>query len=82
MRTTITLDDDVAVMLERIQQKEKKPFKQVVNEVLRRGLVQARSEKKPHAYYSTPELDAGACKYPNLDNIGEILAAAEKEDYK
>ena len=81
MRTTITLDDDVAHMLVKLQNVEGKSFKQVVNEVLRRGLV----EKKPNmaqTRYSTPELHAGQCKYPDIDNVAEILAVAEGEDYR
>lgn len=81
MRTTITLDDDVAAMLEKLQKKEKKTFKQIVNETLRLGLVEKKAEKQNLPEYSTPELDAGPCRYPDLDNIGEILAVAEKEDY-
>ena len=81
MRTTITLDDDVALMLEKLQKEEQKPFKQVVNEVLRKGLVERKPEITQKAQYSTPELHAGQCKYPDLDNVAEILAVAEREDY-
>ena len=37
MKTTLTIDDDVAVLLERQSRAEKKPFGRVVNEALRRG---------------------------------------------
>ena len=36
MRTTLTLDDDVADFLKEQSQLHNKPFKQVVNEALRR----------------------------------------------
>ncbi len=39
MRTTLTLDDDVADKLTRLSTAKKLPFRQVVNDVLRRGLV-------------------------------------------
>lgn len=39
MRTTLTLDDDVAAKLKEIARRRKMPFKQAVNTVLRRGLV-------------------------------------------
>ena len=81
MRTTITLEDDVAAMLDDLQKKEKKPFKQIVNELLRIGMVQKNSMEEDKKRYSTPELNAGKCKYPDLDNIGEILAVSEREDY-
>lgn len=38
MRTTLTLDDDVATKLRELAHRRKRPFKEVVNEVLRRGL--------------------------------------------
>jgi len=38
MRTTLTLDDDLVVALKERAQVLRKPFKQVVNDVLRRGL--------------------------------------------
>ena len=81
MRTTITLDDDVASMLDKLRKNEQKPFKQIVNEVLRRGLVEGKPAEKKKTHYSTPELHAGPCRYPNLDNVAEILAVAEGEDY-
>jgi CTP:molybdopterin cytidylyltransferase MocA len=38
MRTTLTLDDDLARLLERRARARKLPFKTIVNEALRRGL--------------------------------------------
>jgi hypothetical protein len=81
MRTTITLDDDVASMLARVRQEEQKPFKQVVNEILRIGLVAKKSGGRQTKVFSTPELAAGKCRYPDLDNVAEILSVAERENY-
>ena len=39
MRTTLTLDDDVAAKLKDFARRKKMPFKQAVNTVLRRGFV-------------------------------------------
>lgn len=39
MRTTLTLDDDVAERLAKLARRRKLSFKQTVNTVLRRGLV-------------------------------------------
>jgi len=39
MRTTLTLDDDVAAKLREYAQRQRLPFKEAVNRVLRRGLV-------------------------------------------
>jgi hypothetical protein len=37
MRTTLTLDDDVAAKLKTEAQRTGAPFREIVNEVLRRG---------------------------------------------
>ena len=48
MRTTLTLDDDVADSLREQVRLLNKPFKQVVNDVLRRGLSPGmREDPKP-----------------------------------
>jgi single-stranded DNA-specific DHH superfamily exonuclease len=38
MRTTLTLDEDVADRLKALAERRKAPFKQVLNDVLRQGL--------------------------------------------
>ena len=38
MRTTLTLDSDVAIKLKDLAERQKTSFKQTVNDVLRRGL--------------------------------------------
>ena len=67
MRTTLTLDPDVAHLLEEAVHRQRKPFKEVVNEALRRGLVPAvagprRQSYKvvPHVTSLRPGIDAGA----------------------
>ncbi len=76
-RTTITLDDDVAAMLHTIHENERKPFKQVVNEVLRLGIMEKQPNPAKSTHYETPILHAGSCMYPNLDSVADILAAAD-----
>lgn len=66
MRTTLTLDPDVARMLQDEAHRLRKPFKQVVNDALRRGLGpgtarrgRSRYRVKPHVANLRPGLDAG-----------------------
>jgi hypothetical protein len=66
MRTTLTLDPDVARLLEEEVHRQRKSFKQVVNEVLRRGLeprTRQRATKpytvKPHVARLLPGIDRG-----------------------
>ena len=39
MRTTLAIDDDLAMLLHRRARERQRPFKEIVNEALRRGLV-------------------------------------------
>jgi hypothetical protein len=65
MRTTLTLDDDLAIALNRTARLTGRSFKAVVNETLRRGLAQSRSgatslepfEVKPQSCGWRPGID-------------------------
>ena len=46
MRTTLTLDDDVAARLRELAHRGRVPFKDVVNSVLRRGLAAQESAER------------------------------------
>jgi hypothetical protein len=51
MRTTVTLDDDVAAKLEALARQKRLSFKEVLNTVLRRGLSSARRGSKAATPY-------------------------------
>jgi hypothetical protein len=66
MRTTLTLDPDVVALLEQEGRRLRKPFKQIVNEALRRALTGGRGPR-PARYVLVPQrgglaagVDAGA----------------------
>lgn len=80
MRTTLTLDDDVSVMLEQLQSEQGLSFKEAVNRALRRGLYQLEEPVKQNPF-EQKSFDMGKC-YVNLDDIGEVLAVAEGEDFR
>jgi hypothetical protein len=82
MRTTLTLDDDVAAILTRLQKTSRKSLKGLVNEALRHGLKQLTSRPKPSKAYRTPSLDLGRCRFANLDDVAEVLAVAEGDSFK
>jgi hypothetical protein len=50
MRTTLTLDADVARLLAEEAHRQRKPFKQVVNDAIRRGLAGKSAEKRAPRY--------------------------------
>jgi hypothetical protein len=82
MRTTLTLDDDVAAMLARIRQARKLGLKEAVNEAVRQGLRQMEAPSQPRQPFQTRAMDLGECLVPNLDNIEEVLDYAEGEWHK
>ncbi len=50
MRTTLTLDDDVADRLKRLAEQRRIPFRQVVNELLRRALSGQGPRRRPEPF--------------------------------
>jgi len=82
MRTTLTLDDDVAALLRRMQEKRKGNLKEIVNEALRVGLVQMATPRKRSALYHTPTVSLGRGLVGNLDDVAEVLAVSEGEPFR
>ena len=77
MRTTLSIDDDVAALLQQAQKARTITFKQLVNEALREGLTRLNSPRETKPFH-TNSTDLGACYYPNLDNVWEVLDDAER----
>lgn len=76
MRTTLSLDDDVAAQLEAWRVKQNLSFKQAVNSALRRGLSEL-SRPKARKIFRTKPIDMGSCRLANLDNIWEVVDEME-----
>jgi hypothetical protein len=80
MRTTLTLDPDVAAKAKKSAAKLRKPFKDVINTALRIGLDEVL--KPPAARpYRTKARPLGLRQGFSYDNIAELLARAEGEDH-
>lgn len=77
MRTTLSLDDDVAKLLEQTRKARDTSLKQVVNDALREGLARLSSPVETHAF-RTQSVDLGSCYFPNLDNVWEVLDEVER----
>jgi hypothetical protein len=60
MRTALTLDDDVAVALERLRRRRDASFKDIVNNALRRGLSDLAMRRKQHARRASSRAGTGA----------------------
>jgi hypothetical protein len=77
MRTTMTLDDDVAAKLRTESQRAGRPFREIVNETLRRGLESRRATAQRRAFKVTAR-DLGKLKPGlSLDNIAELIEHVE-----
>ena len=82
MRTTITLDDDVAAALERLRKTRDLGLKQLINDALRRGLKDMSARPKRGHSFRTRSVALGRVRLVSIDNVGEALALAEAESFK
>jgi hypothetical protein len=81
VRTTLTIDDDVAAKLNAEMRQSGKPFKEVVNEFLRIGL-NAKQELKTSSPFKIRARKLGTLPGLNYDNIGELLEQIEGPRHK
>jgi hypothetical protein len=77
MRTTLTLDDDVAARLQAESRRTGRPFKTVVNEYLRAGLAQRRVAKAAVRFRVEPVSMGAPLPGRSYDNIGALLEEIE-----
>jgi len=80
MRTTLTLDPDLAAALKARAKKTGASWKDVVNEAIRAGLRAQPAE--PREPYRTPTHDAGTFALSGVHSVEEWLTYAEGEDPK
>ena len=82
MRTTLTLDDDVAAMLEQLRKARGGKLRDLVNEALREGLKHMTSTPRRRGRFRTRSVDLGRCLLGSVDNVAEALAVAEGESFR
>jgi hypothetical protein len=80
MRTTLTLDPDVAAKVKRGAKELGKPIKEVINAALRIGLDPILNPPAAKPYRTDPR-PMGLRQGFSYDNIAELLARAEGEDH-
>ena len=80
MRTTLTLDPDVAAKAKKGAASLRKPLKQIINEALRIGLDELLQPPRARSYRTKPR-PLGLRRGFSYDNIAELLARAEGEDH-
>jgi plasmid stability protein len=77
VRTTLTLDEDVAAKLKAESRRSGRSFRDVVNETLRRGLAGRRAAAPRKAFKITVR-DLGNLRADlSLDNVGELIEQVE-----
>lgn len=82
MRTTLTLDDDVAAALQKLLKSRDASLKDVVNQALREGLKQMATPPRRRAPMRTRAVSLGRCRIGNVDNVAEVIAVAEGEGFR
>lgn len=83
MRTTITLEEDVAALVRKAMKARRASLKVVVNEAIRAGLApRTETAREEGMRFRTRSFDGGRCLIGNLDSVGEVLAILEGETYK
>ena len=82
MRTTLTLDKDVAAVIERLRKTRRQSLRDIVNEALREGLKQMVEPRRKRKPFRTEAVDLGRCRLVNVDNVADALAIAESESFK
>lgn len=81
MRTTLTLDSDVAIRLKKLQNADERSFKDVVNTALRRGLEVMEAPSSDRAPYETQPVRLGQPRIP-IDSIADALAFGEGDAWR
>ena len=77
MRTTLTLDDDVAALLKKEVRKSGEPFKLVLNRYLRLGLIASKQPaRKP---FKVKPFNLGL---PPFTKVEELLEYLEGPEYR
>ena len=82
MRTTLTLDKDVAALLERVRRARKGRLKELINDALRQGLRRMIAPAPRGKPFHTRTVSLGRCLVGSVDDISEVLAVAEGENFR
>lgn len=82
MRTTITLDKDVAAIITRLRKTKNLSLRQIINDSLREGLKRSLGPPPRRSAFRTRSVDLGRCLIGNIDDVAEALAVGEGESYR
>jgi len=78
MRTTVTLDDDVAAKLKRLARERDISFKEALNSSVRRGIERGEARPRPHRLPPAQRLEARPGV--NLDKALQLAGEMENAE--
>jgi len=81
MRTTLTLDDDVAKLLRERSRRSGETFKEVVNATLRRGLRSGAKPSPPLPRFVVESKARGFCAGVDILHLNRFNDELEVEDF-
>jgi predicted transcriptional regulator len=82
MRTTVTMERDVAARLAQLARRRRVPMKGLINEVLRAGLDQVERPAAARQPFRTAGFDLGSSRVGTLDDVEGVLARVEGESHR
>ncbi|MGH8501438.1 MAG: DUF2191 domain-containing protein [Gammaproteobacteria bacterium] len=80
MRTTLTIDDQLAKTLKALAHRSGKPFRRVINETLQAGLTASNVMPKPRPYTLQPRHMGSVANNLNLDKALALSDYLEDEE--
>lgn len=75
------LDEDVVALLERLSAERGVPVRELANRAIRDQLGHVPEQKRALAPFHTRPLNLGKQLVDNFDDVAEVLAKAEGENY-
>ena len=80
MRTTLTLDDDLARRLKEIARQQERSFKEVTNEVIRRGLTVGEQQVEGVREFRVKPRECGLKSGVDPHKLNQVYDELEIED--
>ncbi len=80
MRTTVTIEDDLAAQLEQLRKREGLSYRAALNQVLRIGL-QAKSAPPKPKLYKTPTMNLGLKPGIDLTRLNSLVDELEVDEF-
>ena len=80
MRTTLTLDDDNAVRLERLRKERDASLKDVVNDAIRRGLNEMEAHPRKYEPFQIKVMNLGKPLFTSPEDLKALIRQLDEEE--